>query len=372
MELMRYWHRRGAGAPQIDILATSGNVGLYDDEARSLGAKIFYLRFGRANLLSFVRDWRRILKNGAYRAVHDHQEYISGWHFLAGAGLLPTVRVTHIHNPILGFEHYYAISGARRLTASLGWVLVDRFATHICGTSVDLLGKHGYRPGEAFCPSVSVVHCGFNIGTFNGGREVDRESVLGEFGWPSDSKIVLSVGRLDQALDYGHVQNHKNSWFALNIVRIAAERDHSLRYLMAGAGDAPRSAMEQHVRSWGMEDNLRLIGVRNDVPRLMRAADVLLFPSVEEGLGMAAVEAQAAGLPVLASTAVPREAIVVPELYNTVALDQPLEIWANTLRRVVAQKRPSIEKCRRTLENSEFSITNSARHLAEIYLPASP
>ena len=295
MELMRYWHRQGAGSPQIDILATSGNVGLYDDEARSFGAKIFYLRFGRANLLSFGRDWRRILQNGVYKAVHDHQEYISGWHFLAGAGLLPTVRVTHVHNPILGFEHYYGISGARRLTASLGWVLVDRFATHICGTSVDLLANTAIGPARPFAHPFR-----WSIADLTSGHSVVRAKLIANpcsanLGGRPNSKIVLSVGRLDQALDYGHVQNHKNSWFALNIVRIAAERDRSVRYLMAGAGDAPRSAMEQHIRSWECGTTLRLIGVRNDVRRLMRAADVLLFPSVEEGLGMAAVEAQAAG-----------------------------------------------------------------------------
>ena len=57
--------------------------------------------------------------------------------------------------------------------------------------------------------------------------------------------------------------------------------------------------METRISEWGLSDMLRFIGVRSDIPRLMRAADVLLFPSVDEGLGMVAVEAQAAGLPVL-------------------------------------------------------------------------
>ena len=326
----------------------------------------------RSSLTTFMRGWRQILRRGDYDAVHDHQEYISGWHFLAASGVLPRVRVTHVHNPILGSESYYGVSVARRLTAKIGWRLVDKFATHVCGTSGEILRRHNYEPGRTRHALVSVVHCGFDAGKFNAVRKPDRKSVLHEFGWSPESKIILFVGRLDPVLEYHHRQNHKNSWFALNVARVAARRDNSVRYLLAGAGDAPRAAMERHIHQWGLRGRLRLIGVRNDVPRLMRAADILLFPSVEEGLGMVAVEAQAAGLPVLASTAVPRESIVVPELYNTMSLQQPIELWATTLLQAMAKQRPSLELSRRAFENSEFSIVNSAHRLMEIYASATP
>ena len=258
------------------------------------------------------------------------------------------------------------MSVARRLTAKIGWGLVDKFATHVCGTSREILRKHHYEPGRVR-PLVSVVHCGFDARKFSAVRDPDRQSVLEEFGWPPKTKIILSVGRLDPALAYDHPQNHKNSWFALNVARAAAARDSHARYLLAGAGEAARAAMERHVQQWGLQDRLRLIGVRSDVPRLMRAADILLFPSVEEGLGMVGVEAQAAGLPVLASTAVPRECVVVPELYNTMSLREPVEHWAEVLLRTMRRPRPSTDLCRRALENSEFSIVNSARRLMKIY-----
>ena len=99
MELLRLWHREGENRPQIDFLATSGNPGVFDDEATALGARIFYLRYGRSNIISFRRGLRQILKRGEYTVIHDHQAYVSGWHFAIGDGLLPRVRLTHIHNP---------------------------------------------------------------------------------------------------------------------------------------------------------------------------------------------------------------------------------------------------------------------------------
>src|SRR5471030_2897972 len=85
MELLRYGARQDDG-PQIDIVATSGNRGIFDDEAMALGARIFYLRHGRRTLVPFLRSIRRILKERTYCAIHDHQDYASGWHFLLGLG----------------------------------------------------------------------------------------------------------------------------------------------------------------------------------------------------------------------------------------------------------------------------------------------
>ena len=82
---------------------------------------------------------------------------------------------------------------------------------------------------------------------------------------------------------------------------------------------------------------------------------------------MVAVEAQAACLPVLASTAVPRECVVIPALYDAVSLGEPVDLWAAALLRAMAKPRLSLEFCRAALESSAFSIANSARRLQDIY-----
>jgi glycosyltransferase involved in cell wall biosynthesis len=136
---------------------------------------------------------------------------------------------------------------------------------------------------------------------------------------------------------------------------------------MAGAGDEPRRHMERIIQDWGLSHQLRLIGVRKDAPRLMRAADTLFFPSRQEGLGMVAVEAQAACLPVLASTAVPREAIVIPEIYAALPLSDPVECWADALLATLAKPRLAWGAARAAVEASAFSIQNSVARLEAIY-----
>jgi glycosyltransferase involved in cell wall biosynthesis len=212
-----------------------------------------------------------------------------------------------------------------------------------------------------------VLHCGIDIDQFNGEPAGCRDSVLREFGWTPDVKLVLFVGRLDRALEYLHPKNHKNSWFALNVMRAAVAIDPSVRFIMAGDADHVSAELDRRIGGWGLLEKLRVAGIRKDIPRLMHAADLLLFPSVQEGLGMVAVEAQAAGLPVLASTAVPREAVVIPELYEALSLDESLDSWAQHLIARLAKTRPSLLSCRSALERSPFSIMNSVRNLEKIY-----
>lgn len=364
MAVLRRWARDGTG--QMDFLLTGGKPEQFDAEAAGLGAQLHYLRYGRANMVSFIPAYRRLLMEGHFDAIHDHSDYASGWRLALAAGLLPPVRVAHVHNPWLHIEANYAVSTSRKLASIGGRALVRKMATHVVGTSNEILRRYGFEPKRRKGPKVEVIHCGFDVGRFNAPRDTDRTRLLQEFGWAEDIKLILFAGRLDRALEFDHPQNHKNSWLALNIAREAAVISPAVRLIMAGDGPS-REALAAQVREWGMADRLRLLGVRHDLPALMRAADALLFPSAQEGLGMVAVEAQAASLAVVASTAVPREAVVIPELYEALPLDAPLADWAQALLAAMARPRPLMAQCRRRLETSDFSIETSSRRLLEIY-----
>ena len=368
MEVLRRWAADGSG--QMDFLLTGGRREVFDDEAEALGARLHYFPYGRAHISHFIGEYRAMLRRGCYDAVHDHADYAAGWRMGMAAGVLPPVCAVHVHNPWLHISANYAVSYDRRLAAAGGKALVRACASDVCGTSGEILRRYGFDPERPGRPRVRVLHCGFNIERFNLPREISRARVMAEFGWPADAKIVLFAGRLDRALEANHPQNHKNSWLALHIAKAAMARDPSVRLLMAGEGPS-REALTSMVHDWHMTDMLSLPGIRRDMPTLMRAADVLLFPSAQEGLGMVAVEAQAAGLPVLASAAVPREAIVIPSIYDALPLSAAVETWADRLLEIVARPRLELDACRAALEASDFSIARSAEQLQTLYRGAS-
>lgn len=367
MELLRIW--KSSGVIECEIVVTSGKIGVFDGEAGELGACLHYLEFGKTEVLKFARGIRKIIRQGRFDVIHSHAGYAAGWHFLMGLGLLPPTRVVHIHNPWNVYQAHYTASARRHLVSVAGKRLVTSLATHVCGTSSEVLCDYGFRRRGFGNPDIQTLHCGFNIEKFNAPREVDRAQVLGEFNWPLDSKIVLYVGRFDKYLEYRHPQNQKNTWLAFNILREAVLRDQRFRVIVAGDGPS-RGALTEAISEWGLSEKFRLLGIRDDIPRLMRASDALLFPSTKEGLGMVAVEAQAASLPVLASDAVPQEAIVIPKIYRALPVGARIECWVDQLFSMVDRPRLHPMVCRRAFENSDFSIKNSSRKLEAVYRSA--
>jgi len=364
MALLRYLDQKKDDMPyrvQIDICLTGGREGVFDDEAASLGAKLFYTQYSRDNLLTFIDEFRTILAHGSYHAIHDHQDYTAGLHFLFGIGYLPPVRIAHIHNPLIHLESY-CTSHTRRFTAESGKRLLANLATHIIGTSREIVSDYGFDEDRFKKVIRGAVHCGFDVTRFQGDYERSHNEICSEFCWEKNAKILLFVGRLNSNL------NQKNPSFALEVAKLCIKKDSDIRLLMVGEGEDVRIELEERVRLWGLQDSIRLIGQRVDIPRLMSGSNLFLFPSVGEGLGMVAVEAQAAGLRVLASDAVPRECEAVPGMIVFKPLNTGPSVWAEEAMRLVSLSRPDISTCNMAVKNGPFSIENSAASLLNMYV----
>jgi glycosyltransferase involved in cell wall biosynthesis len=345
---------------QIDICLTGGCKGVFDDEAASLGAKLFYINYRRSKLPNFIIEFRSLLAQGRYHAIHDHQDYTAGLHFLFGIGHLPPVRIAHIHNPLIHLKSYYT-SYVRMITAQVGKRLLAKTATHITGTSRQIISEYGFDENIFNRVNRRAIYCGFDVTKFLGDYDRVHEEICNEFFWEKTSKIILFVGRLNSNL------NQKNPGFALEVAKACIGIDPEVRLLLVGDGMDVKVELEYKVIHWGLQDSIRLIGSRSDVSRLMSGSDLFLFPSVGEGLGMVAVEAQAAGLRVLASDAVPSECEAVPGMVVFKPLDVGPSAWADEALRLLGLLRPDLSACNAMVRQGPFSIENSAASLLDIY-----
>lgn len=365
LEVLRYWHAQGRDTLQFDFIATSGQRGSFDDEVKRLGSEVFYLPFSRSNLLPFTAEFRRILRRGNYAAIHDHQAWVCGWHFLLGAGLLPPVRIAHAHNDARELD---LLDPGRRGLAGMGLRLISLFATHIVATSHIVMADYGFTSPIFTGVAKFPLYCGIDPTRFRGDRKVARASLCREFGWPDNSTIILVAGRIDPVAEDEHPLNWKNTGKAVSIGIECAQRDPRIRMVFAGALSPAVPSYQRRVADAGLSDRIVFAGLRWDIAALMLASDVLLFPSRAEGLGMVAIEAQAAGLPVLASNAVPLECAVVPGLVNYLDVDAKNSIWSDRIFALLAQSR-DVTLSNDYVAQSQFSIGQSAQALVDTYAP---
>jgi glycosyltransferase involved in cell wall biosynthesis len=343
---------------KIDICMTSGRTAHFDNRAEELGARLFYMEYSRRNVREFVTGFRQILDDGEYDVIHDHQDYHAGWHFLAGLGHLPQKRVVHIHNTYRVISSVQGRTPSRRLALKAGKWLVSRLATDVMGTSQQVLADYGFTVST---PRSSVVRCGFAVDDFAIPRHLARGEVRREFGWTEAAKVMLFVGRLDGSF------NQKNHPFAVEVAAAMARRDPDFKLLLAGSGDDALREAREMIQNRKLEDSIKFLGHRSDIARLMLGADLLLFPSIAEGLGMVAVEAQAAGLRVLASDAIPRESAVIPEAVTFMPLELGPENWAAQARSLIDLPAPDHRQWNELVRQSAYSIDRSAANLIAAY-----
>lgn len=367
--LLRYFREHDDELPwrvKVDVCLTSGERGELDDEARDLGADLHYLRYSLRNLATFARQFRALLKRRRYAAIHDHQEHTAGLHFLMAAGALPPVRAVHFHNPtVMRSRDYQSVKG--RLVTAAGYALARRFATHMLGTSLHTLAEQ--KVDSANVPErvyAAVLHCGFDTERFAGNHTAVREALRDEMGWDASTRILLFVGRLHT----DPLLNQKNPGFALDTAAESMNANADVRMIFAGAGEAGETELRDRAAALGLAERFRFLGVRSDIPRLMLGSDLLLFPTFAEGLGMVAVEAQAAGLRVLASDVVPRECVVLADLVSFLPLSLGSAAWARAVDALLDTPCPDAAACNRAVRNSAFSIEQSARRLLEVYAGA--
>ncbi len=153
----------------------------------------------------------------------------------------------------------------------------------------------------------------------------ERERIRKEFSFSDDDIVICSVGRLTE---------QKNHEFLIRLLPDLRKVVPSARLLLVGDG-VLRDKLIELSHALGMEDYVLFAGERRDVNGALSASDLFAFPSIFEGLGVAAVEAQVNGLPCICSTYVPDEACV-SEKFVKLPLDS--EEWID---RISSMSRPN-------------------------------
>jgi len=175
----------------------------------------------------------------------------------------------------------------------------------------------------------------------------------------SDEDVVLMVGALSE---------RKGHSTLLHAAHHLQERGIRLRYLVCGDGPL-RTTLETEARQLGLTENLQFLGFCPDVLGYLAAADIFVHVPLWEGLGVAVIEALAAGLPVIASRVGGLPELIDGHTTGVLVPPQDAVALAIALERVI-QNRPwakTLAQAGQTLVRTRFDVTVMAQANEALY-----
>lgn len=333
---------------QFDFVENTTERAAYDEEIEQLGGRIYHCpRFRGFNYPEYRNWWRRFFHEYGreFAAVHGHLGSTAAI-YLAEAKRYGIFTIAHSHNTRSALTCkrlcYDLLSYRTRFIA-------DFFFACSKEAGRDRFGVHTVQ-GHHF----KVIRNAIDVNEFRYDENIRRRA-----------RTELGIGEKDLVVGHvGRFEKQKNHRFLIEcFCRIAGARKNA-KLLLIGDGILKKE-MEEKVRHLGLEDKVIFAGVRKDVGFMLQAMDIFLFPSHYEGLGIALIEAQAAGLPCIISDVVPDEAVLIRKLVRKLSLEEGPKAWAIQVLQAAKHRR---EDCSDAVKKGGYDIHSATEWMEAFYL----
>lgn len=293
---------------QFDFLVE--RPGELDQKIRNMGGRIYYL-YNKEKQAYYHALIKFFGEHHEYRVVHTHTHARMGIVLKAAKKCGIPCRIAHSHNARNDLPKIAAF------IKSMTSIPIERNANYFFACSSNAakwLFPHRVR-------ECRILYNGIMLDDYLFDKE-KRNKVRTALGISDDSFVMIHVGRFAK---------QKNHEYLVKILKSYSKIDIS-DWKMFLVGEGPlESNIKSFVQETGLSDHIFFMGSRKDVNELYCAADMFVFPSLHEGLGIVVIEAQASGLPCIVSEAVPPEADMEVELLHTISLQEGVENWADTI-----------------------------------------
>lgn len=346
--IMNLYRAMDRNKVQFDFLVHEQRDGDYDDEIHQLGGRFFRVpRFTGINEHLYRKQVRALLaEHPEWGIVHGHIGSCAPI-YLGEAKRAGRYAIAHSHA-----QNF--LGGLSGIAFNVVAHPVRRVADYFMACSREAgLDRFGQRIVEGDC--FSIVPNGVDLSQYSCNQQAHEcaKEQLGLAGVP----VFGHVGRLAP---------EKNHAFLLDVFACLRQQLPDAVLIMAGRGPL-EDELREKARRLGLDGNALFLGVCEDVPAVLRAMDVFVFPSTSEGLPMAAVEAQASGLPCLMSTGVPALACVSAGAQR-IDLEDGVEAWARCVTEAyeAACATPRTDAIEDVREHG-FDIEQTSRWLADFY-----
>lgn len=342
--IMSLYRAIDKGRVQFDFVVNKNeNEYAFENEIKELGGRIYYVpRFNFTNWYLYRQEWIKLFKSHPeLQIIHSHHTS-PAFIYLRIANAMNRATIAHSHtsggnNSIKSLIKIFSRFPVR-------YIANYRFA---CSNAAAkwMFGKRSL--------SAQIVNNAIDTNKFKFNEQL-RNKYRTDLNC-KDKFVIGHVGRFDK---------DKNQSYLIDIFKAVYSKNNNSMLLLVGEG-ALRSEMEKKVKMLDLADAVIFTGVRSEIPELLQAMDVFVFPSLFEGLPVTVIEAQASGLKCFLSDSITEE-VKITDLIEFISLEETSAYWADqVLKYANGYKRKNMSS---EIFKAGYDIRASARWLENFYL----
>lgn len=346
--LMNYYRHIDRTKVQFDFLCNSSKVGAYDEEIQSMGGRIFHTPgfdpWKRFELKSYMRNLFK--EHPEYKIIEAHNGPMGRFAMKDAKDCGVPIRIFHAHDSALPFDYKWLI---KFYCLKMLKYSVNKHFT--CGIKA---GRFYYGDKVIDSGDYKIIHNAIEVARFTY-DETARNKIRKQYGL--ENKIVI-----------GHIGNFvyaKNHPFLLDVFAELHKINPDTHLVIVGDG-LYRKQIKAKIDALKINDCVLMTGSMPNANEWFQAFDLFLMPSHSEGLPVVGVEAQAADLPCIFSTAVTDE-IKIDDTTQFFDLKIPAKEWAKKINDILKHL-PERKNNYQLITDHNYNIETEAVKLQNLYI----
>ena len=305
--LINYHRKINRKIIQFDYLVHRQERAAYDDEIEKLGGKIYCLPKLNPLSLKYRQQLSKFFKSHTeYQIVHSHINCLSA---------IP-LKYAKKHNVPNRISHSHA-------NTKMKFTIKDIIKIYYRNK----LTKYTTKQFACSKEAGTWLYKDSTYSIFP--NAIDAKRFIYN---PKERNKIRTQLKIKNELVIGNVSSFyyiKNHSFLIDIFNEIINKGIDSKLLLIGDGQ-DKNHIKNKVRELNLTDKVMFLGQRSDVNNILQAFDVFLLPSLYEGLGIACIEAQAAGLPCIISDSITKDCIITDKVYRC-SLKKPASYWAQMI-----------------------------------------
>lgn len=329
---------------QFDFIIDHPDQTYFKNEIEKLGGRVYVMpTFTGINIFSVRMAWKDFFdKHPEYHVLHSHVRSYAAI-YLPIAKKYGVKTIVHSHSTSNGV-------GIKSIVKVILQYPLRYEADYFFGCSKEsgewLFGHKIVNSDRYFTVKNAIETSKYLL------DKTQRNKLRKQLKIEKNIKLFVHVGRLHES---------KNHIFLLKMFAALSQVMPDSELLIIGDGDLA-DEIKQEIKHLNLKQKVKMLGARNDIPNILNAADVFLFPSKWEGLPVTVVEAQAAGLPCFVSDKITKE-VGISELVQFLPIDEGVEVWINAIQKADLSRKNVQDK----IVQSGFDIKQSMEWLTDFY-----